>query len=44
VASQTEIVERYIEAMSDHDLETAGSLWARDGVDGFGGRPTAVPA
>jgi len=38
----TEIVTRYFRALSDHDLETAGALWAPAGVDRFVGQRDVV--
>lgn len=42
MGSPTDIAERYLRALSDHDLDAAAGLWAEDGVDRFVGEQVVV--
>jgi hydroxyacylglutathione hydrolase len=42
MAAPTEIVRRYFRALSEHDLDTAGSLWAPGGIDRVVGQQDLV--
>ncbi len=42
MASETEIAERYFQALNDHDLNAAAACWASGGIDGFVGQQDLI--